>query len=115
MTYRPGQSGNPGGRSLEKVFTPHFRAIGNEIDPKTQRRKARLLCEKVWAAALKGDPWAINCVLDRLDGRPMMESQLTVMRRDIRTYSDEELQAIIAKQQQKPEQEPEEKRPAILQ
>jgi hypothetical protein len=114
VTFKRGQSGNPGGRSVEKLFAPLFRAIGNEIDPKTQRRKARLLCEKVYALALKGEPWAVNCVLDRIDGRPASETALSVThQQDIRVLSDDELMAIIAKQ--KAESKPEDKPPPILQ
>jgi hypothetical protein len=111
VTYKPGQSGNPGGRSTEKLFAPLFRAIGNEIDPKTKRRKARLLCEKIYALALKGNAWAASCIMDRIDGRPMSEQAITVLhQQDIRTMSDEELQAL-----QQAEQKPKDEKPTLLQ
>ena len=69
MPFRKGQSGNPGGRSREKPIADAIRAAVNEVDPKTQRRKAQLIAEKVTELALAGESWAVQMVADRLDGK----------------------------------------------
>jgi hypothetical protein len=50
--WKPGQSGNPGGRPSEKVFTDLLRVVGNEIDTVSGKRKMRRLAEKVYELAL---------------------------------------------------------------
>jgi hypothetical protein len=99
MTWKPGQSGNPGGRPSEKVFTDLLRLVGNEIDPVSGKRKMRRLAEKVYELALQGEAWACNMIADRLEGRPAVETTLNVSRyQDVREYSDQELLAMIAAQ-----------------
>jgi hypothetical protein len=99
MKFQPGQSGNPGGRSTEKIFADIFRAIANEIDPKTRRRKAQLLGEKIYDLALAGEAWAAQVVLDRTDGKAAIEATVTMKTQEVQALSDDELLALIARQQ----------------
>ena len=69
MTWKAGQSGNPGARPSEKVFTDSLRLVGNEIDTVSGKRKMRRLAEKVYDLALQGESWACNMIADRLEGR----------------------------------------------
>src|SRR6516162_11959200 len=97
--WKPGQSGNPGGRPSEKVFTDLLRVVGNEIDTVSGKRKIRRLAEKVYELALQGEAWACNMIADRLEGKPGFETTLNVARcRDLREYDDQELLALIAAQ-----------------
>src|SRR5262245_20303313 len=68
MAWKKGQSGNPAGRAVEKPFADALRmeikAAGE--DHQQLREIARKLLEK----ASQGDMQAINCLADRLDGRP---------------------------------------------
>ena len=97
--WKPGQSGNPGGRPSEKVFTDLLRVVGNEIDTVSGKRKMRRLAEKVYELALQGESWACHMIADRLEGRPAVETTLNVARRrDLREYDDQELLALIAAQ-----------------
>ena len=97
--WKPGQSGNPGGRPSEKVFTDSLRLVGNEIDTVSGKRKMRRLAEKVYDLALQGESWACNMIADRLEGRPAVETTLNVLRyQDVREYSDQELSGLIAAQ-----------------
>ena len=57
--WKPGQSGNPGGRPCEKVFTDSLRLVGNETDAVSGKRKMRRLAEKVYELALQGESWAL--------------------------------------------------------
>ena len=97
--WKPGQSGNPGGRPSEKVFTDLLRVVGNEIDTVSGKRKMRRLAEKVYELALQGESWACHMIADRVEGRPAVETSLNVARcRDLKEYDDEELLALIAAQ-----------------
>jgi hypothetical protein len=101
MPWKRGESGHPGGRHIEKVFSDLFRQVGNEIDSVTGKRKARLLVEKVYALALEGESWAATIVMDRVDGRPQVEAALVVSHQEVKALSDDELLALIAKEQAK--------------
>ena len=67
MTFKPGQSGNPGGLRKYKEFTTALRlelaAAGD--DQKALRRVAR----KLIAMAERGDMSAIREIADRLEGK----------------------------------------------
>ena len=90
-----GKSGNPGGRSTEKVFADALRAVSNEVDPKTKRKNLFLIAEKLVECALNGEGWAIQQFADRLDGKPAQESNVTFEKRDESDWSRSELLAII--------------------
>ena len=67
MTFKPGQSGNPGGLRKHKEFTAALRlelaAAGD--DQKALRRVAR----KLIAMAEQGDMSAIREIADRVEGK----------------------------------------------
>lgn len=95
MPFQKGQSGNPGGRSIDRQWEHAIRAAGNVVDPKLRRRRMELAAEQVWLAAMAGDMAACNHVADRLDGKPHQTSEMTVIRRATE-MSDDELTAIAA-------------------
>ena len=70
MKFQPGQSGNPAGRTSEKLFTDAIRIAALEVDPVTKKRKLRLIAEKLVKKATAGEDWAIGQIGDRLDGKP---------------------------------------------
>lgn len=75
MAWAKGQSGNPKGRAAEKPFADALRieikAAGE--DHQKLRSIARALLEK----AESGDMQAINCLADRLDGKPHQALDVT--------------------------------------
>lgn len=75
MAWKPGQSGNPDGRKIEKPFADALRmeiaAVG--ADHKALREIAKKLLE----LAGNGEGWAIREIADRLDGKPAQAMQLT--------------------------------------
>jgi uncharacterized protein DUF5681 len=80
-----GQSGNPLGRLPgEKQFADQLRIVLAEPvdknDPKSVR-KMRRIAEKLVECALNGEPWAINQVADRIDGKATAEIQTDQMHR----------------------------------
>ena len=75
MPWAKGQSGNPKGRAAEKPFADALRleikAAGD--DHAILRAIAKKLLEK----AEGGDMQAINCLADRLDGKPQQAVEMT--------------------------------------
>ena len=74
MAWTKGQSGNPHGRAVEKPFADALRleikAAG--ADHQQLRAIARKLLDKAEA----GDMQAINCLANRLDGKPAQAVEL---------------------------------------
>lgn len=96
MAWKKGESGNPGGRTREKPFAEALRIALAEEEPATQKRKLRVIADKLVDAALDGDPWAIKEVIDRVDGKPTQSVDATIDdKRDVRDLSDAELRQII--------------------
>jgi hypothetical protein len=97
MTWVKGQSGNPLGRSLsEKVISDQLRLVVNEIDPATGIRKARVLANKLVDFAMQGESWAFGQVMDRLEGKPIQETNVNVTRRLVDELSDDEINQRLA-------------------
>jgi hypothetical protein len=99
MAFQKGISGNPGGKSREKIFTDALRLELNRIDPndKERRKKINLLAEKLVECALVDkQAWAFQQIADRLEGKPVQVVDATVDdNRDIQQFSDAELTAIL--------------------
>ena len=107
MTFTPGKSGNPQGRNLERIFSELFRLVGNDIDVATSKRKARRLAETVYKLALEGDLTAAQMIMDRVDGKPMQATEVTIMQRTtVDQFSDAELMALIAQEKSDKERKP---------
>jgi hypothetical protein len=51
----------------------------------------------VYELALKGEQWACNMIVDRIDGKAETSMNINVLRQDVRDYSDDELLAMLAK------------------
>jgi hypothetical protein len=69
--WKPGQSGNPGGRPKGKPVTDELRRLMEEQPPNDPdgRSYARLLAQVLLHAALKGKVDAARELLDRVEGR----------------------------------------------
>ena len=92
-----GQSGNPLGRPhSEKIISDQIRIICNETDPVTGKRKARLLADKLVDFALEGEGWAFAQIMDRLEGKPIQETNLNVTRRLADELTDDEINRRLA-------------------
>lgn len=69
MAFAKGQSGNPGGRSNEKMWRDALRmALKEAMADGTP--KLRAVAEKTVALAIEGDMQAIKEIGDRMDGKP---------------------------------------------
>ena len=119
MAFKKGISGNPGGKSGEKIFTDALRLELNRVDPKDKqkRKKINLLAEKLVECALVDkQSWAFQQIADRLEGKPVQVVQTSADdTRTVEEFSDAELTAILRKRlevvsvesdEQRPEDEP---------
>ncbi len=72
MTFQAGQSGNPGGRAKSEK---QFRDALNLAVKRTNGDKTALadIADALVAKAMLGDVQAINCIADRLDGKPQQD------------------------------------------
>ena len=99
MAFRKGMSGNPGGKSREKIFTDALRLELNRIDPndKEKRRKVNKLAEKLVECAIEDkQAWAFQQIADRLEGKPVQVVDATVDdHRTLEQFSDAELTAML--------------------
>lgn len=94
MTWKKGQSGNPNGRAKEKPFADALRMEINAAG--ADHKKLRLIAKALLDKAEDGDMQAINCVADRLDGKPVQESDVNVTKTvSAAELTDDELAAII--------------------
>ena len=99
MAFKKGISGNPGGKSREKIFTDALRLELNRIDPsdKDKRKKINRLAEKLVECAIDDKQgWAFQQIADRLEGKPVQVVDATVDdNRTLHQFSDAELSAIL--------------------
>lgn len=73
MPWQPGQSGNPSGKVAEKPFLEALRRAIKQDDSVKLRQAA----EKLLDAAAAGEPWAIQHLADRVDGKPKQQSEIS--------------------------------------
>ena len=68
-----GQSGNPNGRPKDGTsWAAVLEKIGGEMIAvgKETITKKEAVARKLWAIAATGEAWAVNALMDRLDGKP---------------------------------------------
>lgn len=90
--WQKGQSGNPTGKSRQKRFLETLdRAILQD-----EGKSLRAAADKLLACAQAGEPWAIQMLADRLDGKPHQSVDLdaSVALRKASDLSDDELAAV---------------------
>lgn len=63
--FKPGESGNPKGGSRAKLFLDALNRAVVQDDGKRLRQAA----EKLLTLAGKGEPWAMQMLAERLDGK----------------------------------------------
>src|SRR3974390_2112995 len=99
MAFKKGMSGNPGGKSGQKIFTDALRLELNRVDPqdKDKRKKINRLAEKLVECAIEDKQgWAFQQIADRLEGKPVQVVDATVDdNRTVQQFRDPELGAIL--------------------
>jgi hypothetical protein len=87
MPFQKGQSGNPSGRQRVKPFREALdRAIAQD-DGKRIRKAA----DKLLDSAADGEPWAIQMLADRLDGKALQVAHVETV-----THVNESVQDFAA-------------------
>ena len=67
--WEPGQTGNPDGAKKPRKFLAALeRALAVDGGEKIRR-----VAEKLIDSAMAGEPWAIQMLADRLDGKPVQQ------------------------------------------
>lgn len=72
MPFEPGQSGNPAGGAKSRRF---YAALDRAIIQEDSKR-LRAAAEKLLDLASVGEPWAVQMLADRLDGKAAQQLQL---------------------------------------
>jgi hypothetical protein len=91
--WRPGQSGNPLGRSKRR--RQFDEALADTMATDHPEEAAQELADIVWAAARKGESWAVQLLFQRLSPQPL-NVRMEVERRqdeiDFSKFTDAELE-----------------------
>ena len=69
MPFKKGQIANPKGRNSTKPFRDMLNVALHEPDGKKKHTKLRSIADKLISKAKEGEPWAIEMVMDRIDGK----------------------------------------------
>ncbi len=67
--FKPGQSGNPGGRPKAKLITTAYREALELLDPKEKKTLAQVLANITVEQARKGNLAALKEITDRTEGK----------------------------------------------
>src|ERR1019366_2058430 len=94
MPFKPGKSGNPGGRSGEKLWREALRKAAHDIDPASKKRCLEVAAEQLVKAAVEGDVNALKELGDRLDGKSTQQIDANFNFLD--TLNVDEYRAIVA-------------------
>ena len=81
MPFKKGQSGNPNGRPKKGQSWADVlkRLCDEEIDFKGEKlTKMEAIGRKLLSEAIQGEQWAINALMDRIDGKPKQVVDQTV-------------------------------------
>ena len=93
--FKPGQSGNPRGRPTRSDIVTQALIIAlNEIDPHTNKKKVRILADKLVEKACEGDVQAANAVMDRVEGKPHQTNE-NYNHTGVERLSDDELARLL--------------------
>lgn len=65
-----GAKGRSGRKANEQVIRQNLLIILDQVDPSTERKRMLNILHKLVEAAEDGKQDAINCILDRVDGKP---------------------------------------------
>lgn len=98
MSFRKGQSGNPGGRSKDRAWRDALRLAVNRLTEDGEQKLLNVIAEKLVALALEGNLAAIREIADRLDGKPIQAVSLDadIEVGNLESLSEDELNRRIA-------------------
>jgi hypothetical protein len=102
MTFRKGKSGNPLGSKIgpkaEKEFAAAVRLVSKRTEGQDKKTQLMKMAELLFKHALKGgESWAFQMIADRLDGKPVQQTEVSIndTRDRIEQFSDDELTMLM--------------------
>jgi hypothetical protein len=97
MTFKKGVSGNPSGGPKDKIFTDALRVALKRTDGPDKKTAIARIANKLVNEALNGSLAAIGMVMDRIEGKPIQQSDVNIndTRDSIEQFSDLELAAVL--------------------
>jgi len=93
--WKPGQSGNPGGRPRTRFLVEAIRRIAAEPNDASGRTKAEALAERLWKIAFKGSLAAMREIMDRAEGKPEQSINVTQLQAPFADKTDEQLRHFV--------------------
>jgi len=90
--WKPGQSGNPGGRPKAGILSQAYHQFLEELDPKRRRTLAEAIAKAIIAKAMRGDVKAASELADRTEGKPQQSLAINATVNSVQDLSDDELQ-----------------------
>lgn len=91
--WKKGESGNPNGRPKRRYISHEIEKELLLLNERGDKTKAREIAEKAVELARTGNPWAIQFVTERTEGKP--DQHVSIVR-EVRELSDAELSGIAA-------------------
>jgi hypothetical protein len=74
--FRPGASGNPGGRPKTRILAEMLASVGDQLEAKSGKTYFQLAAEALVGKAFNGDVQAFKEFADRIDGRATQHVEL---------------------------------------
>lgn len=76
--FKPGQSGNPGGRPKRGwTWAGLLEEIGEQVEEKSGKQFKELVSKRLWVDAVNGNLGSQKEILNRMDGLPLSRQELT--------------------------------------
>lgn len=72
-----GVAGKSGRKANEQVIRQNLVIVLDQVDPKTQRKRMINVIHKLVENAEAGDMTAINAIMDRVDGKPKQQAEVS--------------------------------------
>lgn len=91
--FKPGQSGNPGGRPRTKAVTEAYKSMLAEVDPRDPqgRTYAEIIAGAQIKLASSGDTAAAREVCDRTEGKPRQALDVTAKLEEMESRNEEDV------------------------
>lgn len=77
IPFKPGESGNPGGRPKGKSLTAVLRELLNQIPQGDNKELKEAVVKALIKKALTGDTRALDIIFDRTDGKVSLPLEVT--------------------------------------
>ena len=82
--FKPGQSGNPGGRPKGFSITAMVRSELDKVEPKTQKKWGELVIKRILLKATnEGDTQMLKAIWSYIDGMPKQSMDHTTKGKEI--------------------------------